>query len=621
MLSLSRSLALQHATTTTPLPSSSLTRPPAPPTPGAFPPADRDRILDLIFSTKPGCLGLEVARYNIGGSGWDSPDAPNLRAGANVAAYAGPGGMYDWSQDAAQRACLLGARDRGAHTFEAFANSPPYWMTASGRASGAAWGWATNLPKTAVGAFADYLVAVVAHFREVHGLHFSTIAPFNEPCEISWWAGTNQEGCRFTPRQQRRVVAALAARLRAAGMLAPVPAPAPEGGGAWGGGGLVAPTVAAPPATPPPVKDEVKLAVSDENAVDRATSSLEAALARSVRRRSKLPQTRPIDGRPPTAQAGGVVATLAGLAPPDLAAIGRVNTHGYSGAAARPALAAVAALAGLPVWMSEVGYGHAPPAHPASASTLAAHVAADINTMGVEGWVYWQAVEDADGGSWRGLLARARPLTSLPFRFGFTCANWWWATKQAARGAVAALAARRRAVLGEYLAPWWGLVLVSFSGRGGRPGCGPADLTVSKQFHGLAHYSRAMRAGWRVVEVPPERAADTVVALAPGGAGIAIIATNDTDRPRPVAFDLAHFLATAGAGGGKKGKAAKGGASPAPSAWVAATRTDAAGDGAPLPLVCLGGGCPGESTILEDALPPRSVTTYLVTAGGKQGTS
>jgi len=32
----------------------------------------------------------------------------------------------------AQRAVLLGARDRGADTFVAFANSPPWWMTNSG---------------------------------------------------------------------------------------------------------------------------------------------------------------------------------------------------------------------------------------------------------------------------------------------------------------------------------------------------------------------------------------------------------------------------------------------------------------------------------------------------------
>ena len=558
---------------------------------GAFPPADRDRILDLLFSTKGQGLGLEVARYNIGGSGWASPDAPNLRAGANVPAFTdGPARPFDWAQDAPQIACLLGARDRGAHVFEAFANSPPYWMTKSGRASGAAWGWVSNLPKDKTGAFADYLVAVVSHFKAAHSLHFSTIAPFNEPREISWWAGTNQEGCLFTPRQQRRVVAALAARLREAGLLSSPPA-AEEGGAAL--------------ALPASDTADVTIAVSDENAVGRAASSLEAVLTRTVRLRTRLPKTRPADGRPPTATSGGVVATLAGLSPADLAAIGRVNTHGYSGAAFRPALAALAGLAGLPVWMSEVGYGNARPSDPASASNLAAHVAADINAMGAAGWVYWQAVEDADGGSWKGLLKSATPLTSLPFRFGFACANWWWGAKQALKGVPRALKARSKGALREYLAPWWGLVQVSFSGKTGPP----SNITISKQFHGLGQYSRAIRAGWTVLEVPAERGHDTVLAVSPEGDRVAIVATNDTDKERAAAFDLAPFLLAAPPGGGKKKGKGKGNASPG-GAWVSVTRTDASLDGGALPPVVLPAG--GASTLLEDALPPRSVTTYLV---------
>jgi hypothetical protein len=49
----------------------------------------------------------------------------------------GPDGTWNWDADANQRWMLLAARDRGAHIFEAFSNSPPYWMTVSGRASGA----------------------------------------------------------------------------------------------------------------------------------------------------------------------------------------------------------------------------------------------------------------------------------------------------------------------------------------------------------------------------------------------------------------------------------------------------------------------------------------------------
>ena len=53
----------------------------------------------------------------------------------------GPDQKWDWEQDAGQRWVLLQARRRGACLFEAFSNSPPYWMTNSGRASGNTFAW------------------------------------------------------------------------------------------------------------------------------------------------------------------------------------------------------------------------------------------------------------------------------------------------------------------------------------------------------------------------------------------------------------------------------------------------------------------------------------------------
>ena len=44
-------------------------------------------------------------------------------------------GTGKWMQRSA--GCCWPQRDRGANLFEAFSNSPPYWMTVSGRASGA----------------------------------------------------------------------------------------------------------------------------------------------------------------------------------------------------------------------------------------------------------------------------------------------------------------------------------------------------------------------------------------------------------------------------------------------------------------------------------------------------
>lgn len=46
----------------------------------------RELIADLIFDPEKG-LGLQICRYNIGGSGWQTIDVGNFRYGANVARW------------------------------------------------------------------------------------------------------------------------------------------------------------------------------------------------------------------------------------------------------------------------------------------------------------------------------------------------------------------------------------------------------------------------------------------------------------------------------------------------------------------------------------------------------
>jgi O-glycosyl hydrolase len=100
---------------------------------------------------------------------------------------------------------------------EAFSNSPPYWMTKSGCASGSADG-TNNLKDDSYDAFADYLTEVVKHYKDSFGISFRTLEPLNEP-NANWWKSNgSQEGCHFSPSNQETIIKAVAAKLSAKGL-------------------------------------------------------------------------------------------------------------------------------------------------------------------------------------------------------------------------------------------------------------------------------------------------------------------------------------------------------------------------------------------------------------------
>ena len=57
----------------------------------------QERVADLLFDSKSG-LGLEIIRYNIGGSDTDATAVNSLRPGAAVPSLLLPDGTYDWSR-------------------------------------------------------------------------------------------------------------------------------------------------------------------------------------------------------------------------------------------------------------------------------------------------------------------------------------------------------------------------------------------------------------------------------------------------------------------------------------------------------------------------------------------
>lgn len=125
-----------------------------------------------------------------------------------------PSSPYNWSADYRQVKVLLGAKARGADYFEAFSNSPPWWMTKSGDVAGlnqtnyTLIGNGGNLRSSMEGAFAEYLTDVVQHFATEPDLNvtFQVLEPFNEPIFSTWFAGNGQEGCRFGTQQMSRVI-------------------------------------------------------------------------------------------------------------------------------------------------------------------------------------------------------------------------------------------------------------------------------------------------------------------------------------------------------------------------------------------------------------------------------
>ena len=203
---------------------------------GAFPEAVRNEYAGLLFSPTKG-LGFNLARYNVGGG--ENPALPFMGFRERMEGYEPAPGQWNWNADAGQRWLLQAAKARGANIFEAFSNSPPWWMTVSGSVTGGKDPNANNLAREHEADFASYLVEVVEHFRRAWGINFRTLEPLNE-ANTNWWHyGGSQEGCRFDPPAQARILLATSRALAGKGL-------------------------------------DTKLSASDENNIDTAVSTFQA---------------------------------------------------------------------------------------------------------------------------------------------------------------------------------------------------------------------------------------------------------------------------------------------------------------------------------------------------------
>jgi O-glycosyl hydrolase len=127
--------------------------------------------------------------------------------------------QYDWTKDAGQRWVVDAAKKRIPPEWfiaEAFSNSPPYWMTVSGCASGNS-GGSNNLISDYYDDFADYLTEVVKHFRDNWGITFRTLEPMNEPM-VGWTVNGGQEGCHIDVSLQDDLIREVKSKLDAKGL-------------------------------------------------------------------------------------------------------------------------------------------------------------------------------------------------------------------------------------------------------------------------------------------------------------------------------------------------------------------------------------------------------------------
>ncbi len=186
---------------------------------GGWSEANRNAVVEAVVDPVGG-LGYNIFRYNIGGG--ENPAHDHMQQYRDMPGFQQADGTWNFDADANQRSILLRIAERGTDViFEAFSNSPPYWMTESGCASGSNDG-SNNLRDDSYDAFADYLTEVVRYYRDQHGIAFRTLEPLNEPYATWWTANGSQEGCHFDPSSQERIIQAVDQQLAAKGLVGTV---------------------------------------------------------------------------------------------------------------------------------------------------------------------------------------------------------------------------------------------------------------------------------------------------------------------------------------------------------------------------------------------------------------
>jgi glucuronoarabinoxylan endo-1,4-beta-xylanase len=134
-----------------------------------FPPASREKILDLLFSQSSGA-GLSIVRNIVGdGGSWGTPlngPTPSIEPSE---------GTWSWAGDEDQLWFMKEAQTRGCTRFISTVWSPPAWMKDNGSVIKG------RVKRDKYQAFAEYLSAYVRGYKQHHGIDIYAISPTNEP--------------------------------------------------------------------------------------------------------------------------------------------------------------------------------------------------------------------------------------------------------------------------------------------------------------------------------------------------------------------------------------------------------------------------------------------------------
>lgn len=156
----------------------------------------RDQIADYLFSDEfdsnnnPKGIGLSCWRFNIGAGSTSQGNSSGIGDEWRRAESFVNGSGYDWTAHEGQRWFVDAAKQRGVDQFIAFSNSPPIIMTKNGKAHSSG-GSSANLNEEDHEDYAEFLANVMENYKNLHGVEFDYVSPFNEP-QWEWTGG--QEG-------------------------------------------------------------------------------------------------------------------------------------------------------------------------------------------------------------------------------------------------------------------------------------------------------------------------------------------------------------------------------------------------------------------------------------------